>query len=153
MTVIAARELEDPVTPGRRPREPNGAHRRLRAGGDEPDQLERGHRIDELLGELHLALGRGAERRSLARGRDHRLNDLGIRVPEDQRPPRHHPVDVAAAGLVLDPRALAAADEERLVEADGAHRPHRRVDAARNHLASPPPQARCHSHSASSFVQ
>ena len=88
-------------------------------------------------------------------GLDHRRERLRIGVPEDQRPPRHHPVDVAAAVDVLDLRALAAAHEQRLVEADRAHRAHRRVDAAGDQLERAPIElgARPQSHAARSFVQ
>ena len=44
----------------------------------------------------------------LAGGVDDGGDRLGIRVPEDQRPPGHDPVDVAVAVDVLDVRALAA---------------------------------------------
>ena len=57
-----------------------------------------------------------------------------VGVSEQERAPGHHPVDVAVAVDILDVRALAAAHEERLVEPDGAHRAHRRVDAAGNQL-------------------
>jgi hypothetical protein len=45
-----------------------------------------------------------------------------------------HPVEVAVALDVLEVRALAARDEERLVEADGLHRADGRVHAAGNQL-------------------
>src|SRR4029453_15842254 len=47
----------------------------------------------------------------------------------------------------------ARAAEEGPAEPAGTHRADRGVDSAGDHLASPPRQARCHSHSASSFVQ
>ena len=66
-------------------------------------------------------------------------------MPEEQRPPRQHPVEVAVAVDVVEVRALAARDEERLVEPDGAHRAHGRVDAAGNQLERAPVElaARC----------
>jgi len=53
-----------------------------------------------------------------------------IRVAEDERPPRHHPVDVAPPFDVLEVRTLPARDEERVVAADGTPGAHRRVDTA-----------------------
>ena len=85
MAVVAARELEDPVAPCGGASEPDRAHRRLGAGGDEAHQLQRRNRVDQLLGELDLALGRRAESRALARGRDHRIDRLRVGVAEDQR--------------------------------------------------------------------
>ena len=124
MAVVAAGELENPVPPRRGAREAHGAHRGFGARRDQPDHLQRRDGVDELLGELDLALGRSAESRSLTRGRDDSLDGIGIGVAEQQRAPRHHPVDIAPALLVLDPSAFAAAYEERLVEADGAHCAH-----------------------------
>ena len=139
MPVVAPGELQNSVAPREAARKPDGAHRGLRPRGDEPHQLERRNRVDELLGELDLALGRGAEGGAVADRVDDRPHGLGVGVAEDQRPPRHHPVDVAAALLVLDVRALAPTHEERLVEPDGPHRPDRRVDAARDNVARAPP--------------
>src|SRR5205823_3748800 len=51
-----------------------------------------------------------------------------------ERPPGHDPVEEPAAVLGLDVRALAALHEQRLVEADPAHRADRRVHAAGNQL-------------------
>ena len=117
VTVVAARELEDPVAAGGAAGEADRAHRRLGPRGDEAHLLDRRHRVDDLLGELDLAL-RSARRtssraRRLLDGRD----DLRVRVAEDERPPRHDPVDVAVPVDVLDVGPLAAGDEERLVRA------------------------------------
>ena len=54
MTVIAAGELDDDVPAGRRARETERAHRRLRAGADEPDLLDRRHGVHERSRELDL---------------------------------------------------------------------------------------------------
>jgi len=52
----------------------------------------------------------------------------------EQRPPREHPVEIAVAVDVEEVRALAARDEERLVEPDGLHRANGRVDTAGDQL-------------------
>src|SRR5712691_2111698 len=62
------------------------------------------------------------------------VDRVRIGVTEEQRAPRHHPVDIAVAVDVLEVRTLAATDEERLVETDGAHRTHGRVHAAGDEL-------------------
>src|SRR5205085_10508738 len=78
--------------------------------------------------------GRRAERCAVACRVDDRLQRLRVRVPERERPPGHHPVDVAAAFDVLQVRALRPADEEGFVKPDGAHGANRRVDAAGDQL-------------------
>ena len=109
VAVVVARELDQPVAARRRAREPDGAHRRLGARRDEPHHLDRRHRVDDLGGEVDLALGRRAERRApRERLRDRRQRGR-VGVAEEQRPPGEHPVDVLVAVDVLDERAVAAA--------------------------------------------
>ena len=67
MTVVAARELEDPVAPRRAAREPDRAHRGFGARADHPHLLDRRERVDDLVRELDLALGRRAEGRARRR--------------------------------------------------------------------------------------
>ena len=153
VAVVAARELEDAVAVGRAAREPDRAHRGLRAGRDQPHLLHRRHRVHDLLGEVHLPLGRRAEGRPVCGRLLHGLDDLGVGVAEDERPPRHDPVDVAAALGVLDVGAFAAPREERLAGRDGIPRTHRRVDAARNERPGAPEETGPYSQPASSFAQ
>jgi hypothetical protein len=132
--VVAAGELEDAVARRECTRKAHGAHRRLGAGGDEAYLLDGRDGVGDLGGELDLRLGGRAEARP-ALGRLHdRLERLAVGMAEQQRAPRHHPVDVAVAVDVLDVRTLAAAHEDGLVEPDGTHRANRRVDAAGNEL-------------------
>jgi len=140
--VVAALELEHPVAVRDRPREPHRGHRRLGPGRDEPYPLDRRHRVDDLRRELDLGLRRRAEARPVERGAAHRLDRLGIGVPEDQRPPRLHPVDERAAVGRLEEGAAAAFDEERLVQPDRAHRANRRVDAAGDQALGAVPELR-----------
>jgi hypothetical protein len=51
-------------------------------------------------------------------------------VPVNQRSPRHHVIDVAKAVDVLEIRPAGSFDKQRC-RADGAERPYRAVDAAR----------------------
>jgi hypothetical protein len=70
VAVVATGHLHDPVAAGRRPRESNSAHGRLRPRRDEAQALDRGHRGDDQLGQLDLA-GRGrAIASSALRSRD-----------------------------------------------------------------------------------
>ena len=108
VAVVAAGELDHPRAVRERAREPERRHRGLGPGGDEPHPLDRRQRSRDLGGELDLALGRRAEGRPVERRLANDLDRLGIGVPEDQRPPRLHPVEQAPAVGRLDVRPLAA---------------------------------------------
>ena len=72
--VIAPVELDDPVAARRRPRQADGAHRRLGPGADEAHPLDRRHQRPHLLGEAAPRSGRRAAiRRRRARRRSMRL--------------------------------------------------------------------------------
>ena len=79
------------------------------------------------------------------------LDDLGIGVPEDERAPRHHPVDVPAPVRVLEVGALGAGDEEGLLAAHRAPRAHGRVDAARDDRPRAAPERGGYNHCAASL--
>ncbi len=142
MPVVAARELDDPVAPGKGAREPQGAHRRLGTRADEADHLDGGNGVDDLGGELDLSLGRRTEGRPAVGSRMDGLERLGIGVTEDQRSPGLHPVHVRRARDVLDHGAVPAGHEHGLVEPHRAHRAHRRVDATRDQLRGRAPELR-----------
>ncbi len=155
VAVVATGKAEHAVAPRCRPGEPDGAHRRLRPRGHEPHLLDRGEGRDDLGGEVDLGLGRRSEAGAVLRGVDHGRDGLGIGMAEHERAPGHHPVEVAVSVHVLQLGPLGAADEERLVQSDGAHRAYGRVDAARDQGAGPAEEvaASAQSHRASSFVQ
>ena len=159
VAVVAAGELDHAVAAGERPGQPDRRHRRLGARRDEAHELDRREGVGDLLGQLDLALGGGAERRPCAGRVAHRVDRLGIGVPEEQWPPRLDPVEQAAAVGGLEIRALAACREERLVQADAPHRAHRRVDTAGNDLPRAVPERGANeaqsaaTHCANSFAQ
>ena len=128
MPVVAPFELHDPVAAGRRTRHAHGAHRRLGAGADEADALDRRHQLADALAEVDLERARRAEARAVARHRGQRLDQAARRVSMDERPPRHHVVDERVAVDVFDPRAGGAADEERR-RVNGLERADRAVHA------------------------
>ena len=114
VAVVAAGELDDQVAAGEPAREPDGAHRRLGAAGDEPHHLDRRHRVDDHFGELAFRVR--TARRSWSRcltaasdGFDH----ARVAVAEDHRPPRADEVEVAVAVEVEEVRAVGAGDEQR----------------------------------------
>jgi hypothetical protein len=133
MPVVGAGELQELGAAGRGAREADRAHRRLGARGGHAQHLDRREAPGDLVGQIDLGGGRRAVARAAARRGDDGLDDLRLRVAVDQRAPRADVVDVAVAVDVEELRALGAVDEDR-VAADGAHRPHRRVDAARQSL-------------------
>ena len=155
MAVVAAGELEHAVARRECAGKPHCAHRRLGAGRHEPHLLDRRHGGDDLGRELDLGLGRRTERRAELGGGANGVDRGRVGVAEEQRPPRHDPVDVAVAVDVLEVGALAAPDEERLVDADAAHRADRRVHPAGDQVEGAAVQltARPQSQVASSFVQ
>ena len=80
-------------------------------------------------GQFGLRRRRGAERQAVGRDPLHGVDDGGVGVAEDHRPPRAHQVDVAVAVGVGQPAALGRGDEPRGA-ADRGERPHRRVHPA-----------------------
>src|SRR5438067_103453 len=76
---------------------PQGAHRRLRAAGYEPEQVAARDAARDRLGQQHLALGGRAERRALGGGPADGLDDLRMGVTENRRAVGLDVVDVACA--------------------------------------------------------
>ena len=122
--VVAAGELHDLRAAGHAAGEAHGGHRRLRPRRDEAHLLDGRDGGRDRLRELELAGGRRAVRRAVGGGALHRLDDLGMRVPEDRRAPRLHVVEVLAPVGVDEVGAVRACDEER-VAADGRERTNR----------------------------
>ena len=81
--------------------------------------------------QLDLTRRRGAEAGPGRERPRQRIHDFGMTVPEDQRAPRSHVVEVGVAIDVCDARSLAARDEYGIA-AHGAKGSHRRVHAARH---------------------
>ncbi len=65
MAMIGPLEFQDFRPAGGGPGQPQGAHHRLGAGGDEPDLLDRRDCLGDLLGQRRLRRGRRAEGRPL----------------------------------------------------------------------------------------
>ena len=129
VAVVAAGELDHLGPAGEAAGQPDRAHRRLGAAADQAHLLDRRDPGDDLLGQQHLALGRGAERGPVVHRVLDRVEHVGVRVAEDHRPPRADQVDVLAAVGVPEVGAVAADHEPRRA-ADRPEGPHRRVDPA-----------------------
>ena len=87
VAVIAAFELDDAAAAGESAGEPQCRHRRLGTRADEAHQLQPGDKSREQLGHLGFELGRRAEGKSAAGRVPHRRDDVGLGVPEHERPP------------------------------------------------------------------
>jgi len=124
-----ALELDDALAPGERA---GDAERGLRCLGPRIDEAQLPQRRDQrtdLLGQHVFPGGRRPEARSQRRCFGDGLHDGGMRMSGEERAPGEHVVDVPVAVLVVEPRLLAARDEQR-VAGDSAERAHRRVHAA-----------------------
>jgi len=134
---ITAVYTQPPRPAGRGPREPDGAHGRLRSRADETDHLDRGHHRDDPLGKAHFELRRGAEGGPAADRAREGVAHEERGVSEEVRPVGLDVVDVRAAVRILEARAAARGREEGLPAhrgegADG------RAHAARHCRLRPP---------------
>ena len=129
--VIAAGELHHQVATRRPTSQTHRRHGRLRAGGHEAHPFDGGYAGAHRLGQLGLRGGGRPEGQPAAGRPAHRLDDVGVGVAEQGRPPRAHQVDVVAPLGAPDAGAVSALDEDRCP----SHRPegsHGGVDAAGN---------------------
>ena len=110
----------------------DGRHRRLGAARHQAHHLARRDPGADLLGEQHLALGRGAVARAVGRGPLHGLDDGGVGVAGDDGAVRLHEVDVAGPLGVPHVGALGPGHEVGRAP-DGSEGAHGAVDAPRDH--------------------
>jgi len=95
--VVAPGEFNDLGATGGGARQAQRAHRRLGAGGDEAHHLHTGNNGNHFLGELGFQLGRRAEARAASGGIGDRRNHTRFGVPENERSPGEHVIDVLVA--------------------------------------------------------
>ena len=126
--VVAALELDHVPAPGDRAREPERVEGRLAPGRGQQHLLERGHDVDEPLGELDLDR-RDADAHQPGRARGGRV-DVGVVVAEERRAEGRVVVGVDAAVRVGERRAARRGDDE-VLEAGNA--PLAAVHASRDH--------------------
>src|SRR5215203_6326851 len=134
--MVVAVELENPLSSRISAGEPDGAHRRLRSGVGHPDHLDGRDSPAHLVRELDFELRRGAESRTFPRCGLYSLDDLRIRMPEDERTVAHHVIDIRVAVYIEDVRAFATIHKHR-VSTDRAECPHGAVYAARHEPDGP----------------
>ncbi len=135
--MVGAGELDHDLAAGDGARQADRAHRRLGPGAGHPHHLDRREARRRPPRPAATSAAVAAPKLVPRFGRlDHRRDHRRLGVAEDQRAPGADPVEVAVAVDVEQLAALAALDEDR-VAADLPHRPHRRVDAARQHSLRP----------------
>ena len=130
--MVVALELDDLVTARIPPRDPDRAHGRFRAGRDEPHLVHTRHRTANCLCQLDFQRSGSAERRASTELLLNSVDDLWMRVSQQQRPPRPDAVQIAVAVGIVEIRAFTPLDKQRFA----AHRPkraHRRIHAAGDH--------------------
>ena len=123
MTVVAALELHNEISSGRRAREPHRRHRRLSATVHEAHHLEARHPALNFFGEVDLGLTRCAVRPPALGRVSHRVEHGWVGVTENQRTPGADVVDIAAALDVGDARTFGMGDKKRR-PADCPERPY-----------------------------
>ena len=132
MSVIVPGELDHGRAAGEAAGQPDRAHRRLGAAGDQPDLLDGGDPGHDLLGEQHLVLGGGAEGEPARGGPGDGVQHVGVGVAEDHRTPRADQVDVLGAVGVVQVRAAPPGHEPGRPP-DRAEGPHRGVHPTGGH--------------------
>ena len=113
MAVVAAFELDDFIAAGKAACETDGRHGGFGAGADQPQLFDAGHEFGNFFGDDDFALGGRAERQTAQRSFAHGLDDFGMRVSDNRRPPRADVIGVARAVFVPNIRALGFFDEAR----------------------------------------
>src|SRR5580700_2024680 len=132
--VVAAFELDDEVSAGRRARQTNRAHGCLCAGTDETHALHRGQRFLQHLGQFDLDLRGHAVARAARRLLRQSRRYLWVRVSQNQGTPGANEIRVGIAVDVPNPSSLRAVDDH----GHAAHRAkssHGTIDAADQHEA------------------
>ncbi len=133
MSVVAAVELDDLVAAGEAAGQPDGRHRRLRAGVAHAHLFHAGDCVHHQVGHLHFVGIRYAEARPVVGGVFHRLDDARRGVAMDRRTPGADVIDVFIAVDVADLGAAGVIDEEGIAS-DGAKGADGGIDAAGNML-------------------
>src|SRR5262249_33426973 len=90
------------------------------------DHFDARHRLDDQLGEVRLALSRGAEAGALVQCVLDGPHDPWMAVAQDERAPRADIIEIGIAVEIVEVSALAASDEDRLAP-DAAEGPGRTV--------------------------
>ena len=131
--MIAPLEFDDQVAAGGGARQAHGAHGRLGARTDKTHFFARRKRLSDARRKFDFEFGRHAVTRAAARLLGNGLNDLRMRVAQNQRSPRADVIDVFVSVGVPQARTGCAIDDDGLA-AHGAKRAHGTVHAANEHV-------------------
>ncbi len=121
--MITPLKLEQQLPTGRCPREAHRRHGRLGPAVHEAKHLDSRHARPHELAEFHLGLTWGPVGPARQGGALDGLPHGGMRVAEDERPPRSDVVQVTPAVDVGESGPIRAGDEERCA-ADRTKGPH-----------------------------
>ena len=133
MTVIAALELDDPVTTGETARQANGAHGGLGAGIDHAHQLHGGQLAAERIRHAGFYFCRCAKAKAFGGHFLYCADYFGVRMPGNHRAPRTDIVDITFVIGVIQAGALTTGEEHRIAT-HALEGPYRGIYAAGNVL-------------------
>ena len=128
MTVVAAFELDQKIAPRIAACQPDGAHRRLGTGTDEPHHVHRWQKTAEQIGQFDFTFGRRAERQTVGSRGLNGGNHFRMGMTEDQGAPGTDVIEIFVAIRIRHARAASFGKETRDA-ADRAESTHRRIDA------------------------
>ena len=134
VAVIAAVEFDDQVAARGGARQAHGAHGRLGARADKSHFFARRKRFSDARRKFDFEFGGHAVTRATARLLGDRLNDLRMRVTQNQRAPRANVIDVFVSVGVPQARAGGAIDDDGFA-AHGAKCAHGAVHSADEHVS------------------
>ncbi|SKG12618.1 Uncharacterised protein [Mycobacteroides abscessus subsp. abscessus] len=124
--VVTACELDNLGASGESARQAHRAHGGFGAGVDQTHLFHGLDAIDDLAGELDLALNGRAVGKPVLGGPLHGLHHRGVRVAQDQRTPGADQVHIPVVVDIGEPASGAGSDEPRN-PTDRRERAHRRV--------------------------
>src|SRR5690606_23547339 len=134
MSVIATFELYDPIASCESPRQANGAHRGFCARGHQANLLDGRHKPADGLCHSDFSFCRSAIAKALLQLLLQRLDDGSMAMPENQRSPCAHIVQIAVSIRIGQPGTFATLKEQR-VATDATEGTNRRIDTPGDHLA------------------
>ena len=105
VAVVAAGKFDDEIAPGGGARQADGAHGGLGARGHEPHLFESRIGLHHPFRQFHFRLAGRSKGRAGTAGLIDGLDDLRMRMPQDQRSPGTHEIDVAIAVNIENVRA------------------------------------------------
>ena len=129
MAVVTTGKFNDLVTLGKAAREPDRGHGGLGAGVAHSDLLHTRDSLADHARERDFERIRNPEARAVLGGFLDSLNDGGMCMAKDRRPPGADIINVFGAVHVPNPGALRATNEKRLA-ADGTESAHGGIDTA-----------------------